>query len=275
MCIKWGYVILEHMEDTIEKPKRRSVEQVRALAEARERGVDPVGIQVYGEKFTKFMRLPEYVDLLPAFKEFYYQAKVKNPNEALSRILRAFNAEVCEPMGKNFYPSMPQTRIWRKKWDLDLMQQMTDKDLVISEKKNIHQVIKTRNEQNELVTGIQDNDLEAGVKTLGGELLNDAMQMLRDDQELDDIYTTEELIKRRNYVVNVFSHATRLVHGKSALMLKASEEKRNTASFLMSLLARATAGTMTEDEMNLLKTAYAPKVEQQPTKVTTNGLQTQ
>src|SRR3990167_3518380 len=164
-------------------------------------------------------------------------------------------------MGRLFHPSISQVRTWRKKWDLDLIQQMTDKDIKIIERKNVHQIIKTRDDNRKLVLGAADDEqLEAGVRTLGGELLNDAMQMLRDDQELEEIYTDETLIKRRNYIVNVFSHATRLVHGKAALMLKASAEKRDTAGFLMSLLARATSGQMSDEEMGLLKSAYAPKL---------------
>lgn len=226
--------------------------------------LDPVGLQIFGEKFTGYMKVAEYVDLIPAFKDYYYAAKVKDPNETLRKIVLGFNDEVCLPAGRNFFPSMSQMRVWRKKWDLDLMQQMVDKDVSIVERKNIHQVIKTRDDERQLVLGVDDNQLEAGVRTLGGELLNDAMQMLRDDQELEEIYDSETLIKRRNYVVNVFAHATRLVHGKAALMLKASEEKRNTAGFLMSLLAKATAGKMSDEEMALLKTSYAPKQNEQP-----------
>ncbi|KKT20046.1 MAG: hypothetical protein UW02_C0002G0038 [Candidatus Nomurabacteria bacterium GW2011_GWB1_43_7] len=221
---------------------------------------DPVGLRIFGDTFKHYMRIAEYVDLIPAFKDFYYQAKIKDPNENLTDICRNFHKEVCDPVGRLFHPSMSQMRVWRKKWDLDLMQQMTNKDLVVVERKNIHQIIKTRNDDRALVLGqADDNQLEAGVRTLGGELLNDAMQMLRDDQELEEIYDDETLIKRRNYIVNVFAHATRLVHGKAALMLKASEEKRNTAGFLMSLLSRATAGKMSDEEMGLLKSAYAPK----------------
>ena len=243
--------------EIVEKPKRRSVEQIRALQEARDKKVDPVGLQIYGEKFLGFMKLAEVNDIIPAFKDFYYEAKVKDPNESFTTILRNFDKEVCEPMGKKFHPYIGQMRLWRKKWDLDLMQQMTNKDLVLVERKNIHQIIKTRDGERNLILGApQDTELEAGVRTLGGELLNDAMQMLRDDQELEEIYDNETLIKRRSYIVNVFAHATRLVHGKAALMLKASAEKRDTASFLMGLLARATAGKMSDEEMGLLKSAY-------------------
>ena len=247
--------------EEVVKPKRRqSQEHMRSLNEARERKVDPVGLMIFGSKFTGYQRIADYKDLIGAFKDYYYQEKIKNPNEPLRKIVVGFNKEACEPLGRVFYPSMSQMKLWRAKWDLDLMQQMTDKDLLITERRNIHQVIKTRDEDRKLVLGAaDDNQLEAGVRTLGGELLNDAMQMLRDDQELEEIYDDETLIKRRNYVVNVFSHTTRLVHGKAALMLKASEEKRNTASFLMSLLARATSGKMTDEEMGLLKSSYVPK----------------
>jgi hypothetical protein len=235
--------------------------------------IDPVGLNIYGEKFKGYQVVEEFKDLIAAFKEYYYQSKIKNPNELLSTILRTFNKDVCAPVNRLFHPSMSQMRVWRKKWDLDLMQQMTDKDLEITEKKNIYQVVKTRDDERKLVLGAADDmTLEAGVRTLGGELLNDAFQMLRDDQELDEIYNDETLIKRRNYIVNVFGHVTKLVHGKAALMLKASEEKRNTAGFLMSLLARATAGKISEDEMELLKTSYSPKVNEGEV-VTQNGEQ--
>lgn len=232
--------------------------------------IDPVGLQIYGTGFTGYQRLAEINDLIPAFKDFYYAAKVKDPNETLRNIVQGFNTEVCAPVGeRRFYASMSQLRTWRRKWDLDLMQQMQEKDLVITEKKNIHQIVKTRDDERNLVAGLAgDNELEAGVRTLGGELLNDAMQMLRDDQELEEIYDNDTLIKRRNYIVNVFAHATRLVHGKAALMLKVSEEKRNNAGFLMSLLARASAGQMTDEEMSLLKTSYAPK-QNEPDAITT------
>jgi len=221
---------------------------------------DFVGRQFYGDTFKCFMKVGEITDLIPAFKDFYYQERIKNPKGRLSDILQGFNKEFCEPNGKRFHPYTHQIANWRKKWDLDLMQQMQDKELKMVERKNIHQLIKTRNEQRDLILGApDDNELEAGVRTLGGELLNDASQMLRDDQELEEIYDDETLMKRRNYIVNVFAHATRLVHGKAALMLKASEEKRNTAGFLMSLLSRATSGKMNDEEMSLLKSAYAPK----------------
>ncbi|KKM77142.1 hypothetical protein LCGC14_1373070 [marine sediment metagenome] len=233
--------------------------------ETKKKRLDPVGLQIYGDGFVGFQRLRDINDLIPAFKDFYYQVKIKDPNETLSKILTEFNIEVCVPADRKFHPSMSQMRIWRKKWDLDLLQQIQNKDLEIVERKNIHQVIKTRNENRELVLGaVDDTQLETGVKTLGGEILNDALQMLRDDQELDEIYTDETLIKRRNYIVNVFAHVTRLVHGKAALMLKASEEKRSNVGFLISLLSRASSGKMTDEEMKLLKTSYTinPKVNE-------------
>lgn len=225
--------------------------------------LDPVGLTVYGEMFTGFHRIADIVDLLPSFKEFYYTERIKDPNITLTNILRRFNLEVCLPMDRTFFPWMSAIRGWRRKWDADLANQILDKDILPSTETSVRQIIKTRNDENAVVVGApSDSDLEAGVRSLGGELLNDAMQMLRDDQQLEEIYEPEVLVKRRAYIVNVFAHATKLVHGKAALMLKASEEKRNNAGFLMGLLAKASSGKMSDEEMNLLKTAYKPKADE-------------
>jgi len=228
----------------------------------KEKKIDAVGLSYYGQKFTGYQKIGEITELIPAFKDFYYAVRVKDPNARLSTILQDFNAEVCEPVEKKFHPYTTQLRLWRTKWDRDLMQQMHDKDILIIEKRNIHQVIKTRNQERELVLGgPEDGEIEAGLRTLGGELLNDAFQMLRDDQELEEIYDNDELIKRRNYIVNVFGHVTKMAQGKAALMLKASQEKRENASFLMTLIATATSGKMTDEQLDLLKTTYTPPIK--------------
>lgn len=221
--------------------------------------VDPVGLAIYKDGFEKYQRLAEYSDLLPSFKDFYYERKKVNNKESATSILRVFNSEVCLSLNRKFHPDIDRVRGWRKKWDLDLIQVTGELDYEVTEKRNINQIIKTREGRE-----VDNGELEHGIKTLGGELLNDAMQMLRNDQELEEIYDSDELMKRRSYIINVFSHATKLVHGKAALLLKASAEKRDTASFLMNLLSRATAGKVTEDEVIILKSAYAPKPQGYP-----------
>lgn len=225
--------------------------------------IDPIAAQAYGEEhFIGYQKVAEITDLIPAFKEYYYQEKIKNPQAALYPMLREFNETVLYPEGRKFHPYPTQVRFWRKKWDIDIMNQRSesDKELVIYEPKRIKQVIKTRGEDGELIYGgPSEGDLEGGARSLAGELINDAAQMLRDDQELEDMYTTADLVKRKQYVVNVLAHVTKLVHGKAALMLKASEEKRNNTNFLMNLLAKASAGTLSDDEMDALGAAYGVK----------------
>ena len=249
--------MMNSMEDTIQEQKKDVVKASKAPGY-----VDPVGLNVYGETFTGFQKIGEVKDFLPAFKDFYYQMKVKDPNATIKSIVRTFNTDVCAPAKGKFHPYLNQLRGWRKKWDLDLLQQMAGKEVVLAEdleKRNIHQIIKTRNDEKTLVLGMPtDVELEGGLRTLGGELMNDAMQMLRDDQELEEIYTNDELVKRRNYIINVFGHVTKLVHGKAALMLKMSEEKRNNASFLMTLLAKASAGKITDEEIEILEVSHKP-----------------
>lgn len=232
--------------------------------------LDAVGLHYYGDKFEGYMRVGDYKELIPLFKDFYYERRIKDAKLGLLDAVQSFNREIAYPQGKLFHPYTTQLRSWVTKWNADIMRQRMGmvEETAITPEKQIRQIVKVRGDENSLMAPA-DSDLEGGVRTLGGELLNDAMQMLRDDQELEEVYDDEVLMKRRNYIVNVFGHVTKLVHGKAALMLKASEEKRNTASFLMSLLSKATAGKLSDEEVGLLETTYspAPKQNEQPAHV--------
>lgn len=221
---------------------------------------DPLALAMYGETFQGYQKVGEIKETISAFKDYYYERKKENVNATLFDIMQTFNREICTPEGKRFHPYPSQVKFWRAKWDADIISQLHGAEMAIVEPKKIRQIIKTRNEDREVVLGApQDSDLEAGVRTLGGELLNDAMQMLRDDQMLEEVMDDEVVVKRRKYIVDVFAHVTRLVHGKAALMLKASEEKRNNATFLMTLLAKATSGKLSDEEMAMLETTYSPQ----------------
>ena len=221
------------------------------------------GRKFYGDSFVGYMKVAELREFIMDFKNYYYEKKIENPNLSANDILRSFNIDVCAPKGKMFHPYPVQIKKWSRKWDMYLAEQGKIESSELMIKDEIPQIIKTRDDEQNLILAAAPpaQDIDAGVRTLGGELLNDAFKMLQDDQKFEEIYDDETLMRRRNYVVNVFAHATKLALGSAALMLKASEEKRSTATFLMSLLSRATAGKMTEDEMSLLRSAYAPKQE--------------
>lgn len=259
-------ILDEGMEDEVVEILEPQPQGGALKRQKKETKIDPVAISMYGEgNFDGYMKVGELVEMIPAFKEFYYAEKIKEPNCHAFQILKDFNATACYPEGKKFHPYPNQYRTWRKKWDLDIMNQRSDKDVVIFEPKKVKQVIKTRNEDRELVLGTDYGELEKGATTLAGELINDAAQMLRDDQDLDEIYDTDELIKRRTYIVNVLAHTTRLVHGKAALLLKASQEKRENANFMMNLIAKATSGNLSDEEMGMLETTYSkPPTQNEP-----------
>jgi hypothetical protein len=219
------------------------------------------GLSYYGETFRGFQLKKEWEETLPSYRDFYMDAKTLDPNANNKAIVRQFNEEICVPSGVRFHPNLSQLWIFNKKWDYELSKERETPGLAV-QRKEIAQFIKTKTELGEHLPPA-DNSLEAGVRTLGGELLNDAFQMLKDDQELGDIYDNETLIKRRNYVVGVFGHVTKMVQGKAALMLKASQEKRENAGFLMDILSKATSGTLTEEDMTLLKSAYAQQPNEQ------------
>lgn len=221
---------------------------------------DLTGIAYYGEHFYRYHSVAEIRHLIPAFKELYYERMIADPKAKLTHIVREYNQGLNDE-GVFFHPNTTSLRQWRKKWDKDILEKKGMMLEVITPEKKVQQVLKTRASQENGVaeyTAPTYETLEEGLQTLGGELMNDAMQMLRDDQELEDIYESDELMKRKTYVTNVFAHVTKMVHGKAALLLKASQEKRENAGFLMDLMKKATAGTMSVAEIQALKVTYQP-----------------
>jgi len=202
-----------------------------------------------------YQKLEECRHLIPAFKEFYYAEKGRDFRQPIKDIIQRFN----EVQGEVFRPYPSAYQKWQLSWDRDILNKASVESGLVSVDTSPEQLIRSRDDDQKIIFGApKDEDLEAGTRTLAGELTNDALQMLQDDQALQEIYTSDELMKRRSYIVNVLSHVTKMVHGKAALALKASQEKRENASFLMNLLAKASAGKMSEEEMALLEASHPP-----------------
>ncbi len=195
-----------------------------------------------------YQKIGELKELIPQFKAFYYAERRKDAQRSAIKIINDFNRQIAP---STFFPWEKQYRLWRKKWDAELIAEQTYK-------REQRQLIKMQDEQNALVVP-DEYTLEKGTQTLAGELLNDAMGILKGDQESGDSFEEEILIKRRSYVLNVFNYVTRAVQGKEALKIKSHAEKRETLGFLTVLINRSTAGKITPDEMQLLKQATSSK----------------
>ena len=260
--------ILEEDEEPSVVPAKKGRRSPMVRKSKESQMLDPVGISFYGaENFKGFDRVTEVVGLIPLWKDFYYEQRIKSPNMSVRDMLQEFNQKHAYPEGLTFHPYATQVKLWRTKWDRDILEKKMEQsvELVPSTAREIRQIIKTKDGDKLVVP--DDATLEQGVRTLGGELINDAMQMLRDDQNLGELYSDEVLLKRRAFIVNVFAHTTKLVHGKAALMLKASADKRENAGFMMDLLAQATAGTLTDEQMSVLEITAPKPVEAQPVPV--------
>lgn len=224
------------------------------------RSIDPVGRTLYGAKFERFQKIDEYRHLIPAFKEHYYKCRIENPKCTLSSITLSF-LEAIEHEEVGFYPYPNALRNWRKKWDKDILEKKGMQVAVITTKKNVQQVLKTRNSEDGGVVQYGTpsyESLEESLQTFGGELMNDAMQQLRNDQDSEEMFESDELMRRKGYVLQVFSHVTKMVHGKAAILLKASQEKRENANFIMDLMKKSTSGEMSVEDIQALKATYAP-----------------
>ena len=204
----------------------------------------------YAKVFGRFQKIGEMRDLIPQFRDYYLKVKLENKGQySAMKIVLEFQ-KLVEPL--IFCPYPAQFRLWRKKWDIEVLEQLGFEEQVAAKNKSIIVAVNLRNEEG----GIQvpdEVDLEGGAKTLAGSLINDAASMLARDQAMEDIFTPDELIKRRNYVMNVMKYVTQMVHGKEALRLKASAGARENAGFLLNLLNQATSGKITEETIQILK----------------------
>lgn len=198
-----------------------------------------------------YHKIAEIRDLIPQFKAFYYAEKHKDLSRSAIKVINDFNRQIA-PL--TFFPWEKQYRLWRKKWDAELLAEAG----YLQQQREIKPLIKLQDEQNAVIVP-DEYILERGAQTLAGELLNDAMNLLKKDQGEEDIFEDEILIKRRNYILNVFNYVTKAVHGKEALNLKSNAEKRETLGFLTTLLNRSTAGKITDEEMAILKGSIVPK----------------
>ena len=199
----------------------------------------------------RYHKVGEIKELIPQFKVFYYAEKRKEPERSAIKIINDFNKQIT-PL--TFFPWEKQYRLWRKKWDAELIAERG----YSQQQRAIRQIVKLRDEQDAAIVP-DEYALEIGAHTLAGELLNDAMSILKRDQENEDSYDEEILIKRRTYILNVFNYVTRAVHSKESLKIKSNAEKRETLGFLTALINRSTAGKITDDEMALLKQSATSK----------------
>lgn len=217
--------------------------------------------KIYGDKFDgEFQRIGQVQHLIPPFKEFYFKAKRENFNTSVMKILKDFNDKIHPD---RFFPYPQQYRRWRISWDNALYLELGMYEKGDVDSRTVKGLIKLRDEKRGEITPM-DDDLEQGTNVLGGMLLNDAMHQLQNDQEIEEIYTSDELIKRKAYVLNVFSHITKKVQGKEGLRIKKQAEGRETAGFLMNLINRAVAGRVSEDDMTTLQSAIIDVEAKEP-----------
>lgn len=203
----------------------------------------------------RYQKIGEIRDLIPRFKEFYYAKLEELPNYSKLKLIDDFNNTIAPQVFKP-YPS--QYRRWYRRWDEDILAKVAGAKMALTSPER--KAVRVRDENNQMIVPTE-NELESGAKTLGGELMNDAMEMLKSDQMNEDLYDDEVLIKRRSYILNVFNYVMSAVSRKEALAIKRSQEKRETAGFLMDLIRRSTAGKITPDEMQLFRDSVAPQTQ--------------
>lgn len=252
----------EHIGDAIEQVEK-NIEESKKKKKFDDSTVFH-GMNSYGEKFDGvYMKVGELREDLPKFKEYYYERRKESPNYSAMKILAEFN-EMISP--RRFYPYKNQYRQWRKRWDADILSIIHNAKVVAENK--VRSIVQTRDVEGGTIVPSYES-LELGTQTLGGELINDAMGILKKDQEMgEDYFEDELLVKRRKYVLDVFKYVGDSVNKKEALRLKKAQGQRETASFMMDLLRASTAGKISDEQMELIRDSV-PTVNEEPTQTQT------
>lgn len=210
-----------------------------------------------------FSKMEDMRERIPVFKDFYIERRIAadGTKTSLIRLVDQFN-EITPP--GNFFPSSKQFARWRKQWDGVIAGKFSDPNLAAAttellEKrgagsiaKQLASVYKDKKKTSEhLVPSAAE--LEEGAATLGEMLLVDAAHTLKDTQEREEVFEDEVVVKRKMYALNVFNFVMKASHKRAEVDIKRHAEGRETAGFMLDLIARATAGNITEAELSLLK----------------------
>lgn len=208
----------------------------------------------------KKRRLEDIRVLIPEFKEFYYSQMLTNGAANPNSIITNFNS--LHP-DYDFYPDGLQYKKWQGLW----MDDINSKRAGMSLKPIINsQLIKVRGADESLLPAPDNTDIEVGTRTLAGELMNDALNILKDDQKRgEELYSDEVLIKRRKHVLAVYNFVSRNATATEAVNLKKQANARENTNFLMDLLRRSTAGKISDDEMSLLRSSVKIEINDEQT----------
>lgn len=239
------------MTKELSKPKNKEIKKFK---------FDPVGFSMFGDSFIGYQKIEEYRHLIQPFKEYYYARKMEDLESKVSNIVKDFNDTLkCDETGvrERFHPYTSQLRTWRKKWDTDILDSMGIIVPADSTKSHINKVIKTRQQEDTNKYFVPDySDLESGIQTLGGELINEAFVQMEDDRRNSEDYSSDELMKRKKHVLDIFSGVSKMVQGKANILLKASAEKREEAGFILDFMRAAASGSLKPDDIEDMKKMY-------------------
>jgi hypothetical protein len=198
-----------------------------------------VARRIVKEKPT-YQRVGEIAHLVHSFRDFWKEAKRLSPNRTRAQILEQFGLSI---LPQTFNPFPNQLTSWEKKWGYE-MERDHSKPTFSADGVP---VIRT---DESLMMGAT---LGSKSKRLADVLMDDALRMLNEDE---DEYSAETNIKRKDHAMKVMAHVWKLDQKDQELALKRNADKRESAGFLMNLVRKATAGKLTENELELMRGSF-------------------
>lgn len=211
-----------------------------------------------GKKATGYDTLDEVSDLIDPFKKFYIREKPFHAKRG--DLIRAWKQKVLDETGRSFnvYPNA--------------MYRIMDKVDIQLNKNPKYDITKDPNPRTTDVEAFQRGHngnaaarkrftpatLEDGAMSLAESLLSDAKELLDESNESaeDD---EETRVKKKGHALNVFRHVAGVIQKGQVIDLKRKKEAREGAGFILDLIAKAQAGELTAEGMELMRGRTAPQ----------------
>lgn len=202
----------------------------------------------YGPRFQGAFTDPrEDMEAFRLFKDFYMEQRVLRPKEDPKTFVGDFNA-LIEP--KEFFPSYQAYKRMCAQFDKQIAKEHRGDPaaaMVLAASKRNKRVFADLGPRNE-------EQLDLGVRTLAGLLVDDAVGLVREEaRDPDDHMGSNEFVKRRMYALNVLNHVGRTLKGKAEIRLRSAAEKRETAGFLMGIMNKALSGKISPEQLEAMK----------------------
>jgi hypothetical protein len=203
----------------------------------------------------------EQQHIVEKFHQYYLEQRNAGRTD-YKQIFREFRKDLdIEGIWFNPYPNMLEG--YYRKWEAELP--MTLRKITFKKRKL---PVKGVDDKPTVLKEIAYHQLEDGAKNLQSMLVDDATKLIEEsNEEFEAIDANGGMwrrddwekirLQKKKVALSIASEVLKGAHRHELIKIKKNAEGRETASFMMDLVRRSTAGEVSDEEMGILQTAIS------------------